>query len=229
MAILDRLEKGEITPEQAMVMLEGKGLPKASEPDTPMSVLELLERGEISTEEAAQRLSAAKSSESKEQPKSAKPKRVEVIEKRRVLVPDYSWAWWAIPITLGIIFTLLAGFWMRADAADGGLGLSFFCAWVPMLLGLGLILLGWLSRRGPWANLKVHSSSKNVNVDIDTQVPVGVATTALKTFGRRIPGMDQADVDKMTRAFEEIRRSGTPIHVQTNDDDEDNAVDITIG
>lgn len=230
MEILDRLERGEITPAEAAELLskEQPGGGKPPQPETAMGVLEQLERGEINTEQAAERISASMGSR-QDQRASVQPQRVEVMDKKHVVVPGYSWVWWVVPLAVGIVFTLLAGFWMQADASDGGLGFGFLCAWVPMLLGVGLIILAWVSQRGPWAQIRVHTHNRKVDVDVDTQVPIGVATTALKTLGRRIPGIDKADVERLTRAFEEIRRTGTPIHIQANDDDEENAVDITIG
>jgi hypothetical protein len=238
--ILDRLERGEISPEQAAQLLsqETPGEPKPPQPETAMGVLEQLERGEIDTEEAARRLSskaaaAAQREQSHKRRESAgasssKP-RVEVFTAGETTQPKQKREWWLVPMLFGVLFTVLAALWMRADAANG-IGLGFVCAWLPLGIGLILILVAVISRNGPWARMQVNSrkASGRVNFVMDMPVPVGVATTALKTVGRYVPGIDETDVDKMTEAFAEIQRTGNPIHIQANEDDDD-VVDITIG
>lgn len=238
MEILDRLERGEITPEQAAQMLsqETPGEPTPPEPETAMGVLEQLERGEIDTEEAARRLSSKAAEAQRQQPHKrresashAKP-RVEVFTAGETARPKNKREWWLVPMLFGVLFTLLAALWMRADAANG-IGIGFVCAWLPLGIGLILILLAVISRNGPWARMQVNSrkASGRVNFVMDMPVPVGVATTALKTAGRYVPGIDETDVEKMTEAFVEIQRTGNPIHIQANDEDDDDVVDITIG
>jgi hypothetical protein len=234
MAILDRLERGEITPEEAAKLLseDTPGQPKPSQPETAMGVLEQLERGEISTEEAARRLAA------KPEPSPAPSgktrgrsgEKVREVEVYTSTNPQRARAWWLVPLLFGTLFTVLAAFWMRADASNG-IGLGFVCAWFPLGIGLMLILLAVIARNGPWARMQVNSrkASGRVNFAMDMPVPVGVATTALKTAGRYVPGIDETDVEKMTQAFVEIQRTGNPIHIRANDEDDDDVVDITIG
>lgn len=227
MSILNRLEKGEITPEQAAQMLaeEKSSGPKTAE--KPMDVLGQLERGEISADEAAERLAA------KTAPKTnghaATSSRMEVIDEER-FSSSRTWGWWAVPIAIGTVFTVLAGLWMAADARDGGLGLGFFCAWLPLSIGILLIFLGWLSPRGPWANVNVKTRRRHGDVDVNLNVPVpiGIATGALRTVGRRIPGLDREDLDKLADALEQTGKKGDSIQIQANDDDDDDSVDITI-
>lgn len=228
MSILNRLEKGEITPEEAAKLLAEEN--PAGQPPTekPMDVLGKLERGEISADEAAERLSA------KAAPKatsgiSEAPRKVEIVGEER-FSPARTWGWWAVPIAVGTVFTVLAGLWMAADARDGGLGLGFFCAWLPLSLGILLIFLGWLSQRGPWANVNVKTRRHHGDVDVNLNVPVpiGIATGALRSVGRRIPGLDREDVEKLANALEQNGKKGDSIQIQASDDDDDEAVDITI-
>ncbi|MEX2162369.1 MAG: hypothetical protein WD751_10715 [Anaerolineales bacterium] len=226
MAILNRLEKGEISPAEAERLLSTDET--STKAEKPMDVLELLERGEISADEAARRLSTKAATEELPREREAQPPKVEVIPNH--FSTSRTWAWWLIPITAGTLITLLAGLWMAADARDGGLGLGFFCAWFPLAIGILLIVFGWLSQRGPWAHLKVDSRRRGgkVNVNVDLPVPLGVATTALRSVGRHIPGMEQEDVDKLLQAIKESGKKGENIHIQANDEDDNEIVDITI-
>lgn len=226
MSILDRLEKGEISPEEAARLLSvQEGNP--TQPQTSMGILGQLERGEINTEEAARRLSAHTESKQKEQSKKA-PK-VEII-KNKTTKPDRSFGWVAGLIGVGALLALLAGLWMAADLRDGSLGFGFFCAWVPMALGVLLLLLGWFARRGPWANVnfKSHRAGGHVRFDLNLPVPIGVAGKALHFVGDRIPALDPKDIDNLMNALEQAGKDGEPIQIHANSDNGDDAVDISI-
>lgn len=235
MTILDRLEKGEINPEEATRLLaaeENSAAQSKPADDSPMAVLEQLERGEINADEAAKRLGqgAAPVREDDGLGQARKQAKVDVVDSDR-FSPARTWGWWVIPISIGALLTLLAGLWMSADARNG-IGLGFFCAWVPLSIGVLLILFGWLSQRGPWAHLRIDSRKRTkpgrVNYFMDLPVPIGVATTVLRSVGKRVPGLEQEDVDKLLKAMQDIGSKGEPIHIRANEDDDDDAVDITI-
>ncbi|MEX2144720.1 MAG: hypothetical protein WD740_08990 [Anaerolineales bacterium] len=223
--ILNRLEKGEISPEEAAGLLsveEGA----TTLPQTPMGVLEQLERGEINPEEAARRLSEPAQAKPQERAKAAAT--VEVIPgKTKREKPSSNW--WLMPIGLGALLAVLAGLWMSADLRDGGIGIGFFCAWFPLALGVLLLLLGWFASRGPWAHLRVKShQGERVKFNLDLPVPIGVAGSALHFVGDRIPGLDKEDMDNLMNALEEAVKGGEPIHIRADSDDGDDAVDISL-
>jgi hypothetical protein len=234
MSILDRLEKGEITPDEAAKLLsEGQSavLEDKDSSESAMDVLDKLERGQINAEEAAQRLE--NKSNSPNEPSSFSTKsapRFEVVEER--FEPERTWGWWFIPIAAGIFITLLAGLWMSLDVRDGSFGWGFFCAWVPLTIGLLFIVFGVAARRGPWANLWINRRRRQGQTDLvlNMPVPVGMAGTVLRTAGRHIPGLEEADVDHLLNALKESQRKGEHITIQARDDnDDEDVVDITLG
>lgn len=226
LSILNRLEKGEITPEEAARLLTIEEGP-AAEPQTPMGVLEQVERGEINPEEATQRLSAL--AEKKQPKQEKKTPKVEIIQDKSKSV-KLNKGWWLIFVAVGALLAVLAGLWMSADLRDGGIGLGFFCAWIPLFIGVLLLLFGWFARQGPWAHVQVKSNKAEgrVKVNVDVPLPIGVAGKALHLVGDRVPGLDQTDVDKLINALEQASRDGEPIHIQANSKDGENSVDISI-
>ncbi len=226
--ILDRLEKGEITTEDAARLLSEDSQAATPASETPMGVLEQLERGEIDPEQAAVRISSQTKSRQEE---SEEPvQKVKVIHTKRTFDPSRTWGWVAIPIALGTIFAVLAGLWMAADVRDGSLGFGFLCAWFPLAIGVLLILLGWFARRGPWADVKVksHKANGHVKFFMDAPVPVGMAGRALRFVGDRVPGLAQEDVDKLMDALQQAGQRGQPINIQANSDDGEDIIDISI-
>lgn len=237
MSILDRLEKGEITPEEAAKLLstqESEPAKAADPSESAMDVLGKLERGEISADEAAQRLQNGAQKKSNQVDQSAAKQdfgeRAHLREDR--FDPERTWGWWFVPIAVGAVFTLLAGLWMSVDARDGRFGLAFLCAWFPLAIGVLLIFLGVAARRGPWANLWINRRRRGGDTDLifNMPVPVGMAGTVLRTAGKHIPGLEEQDVDKLLDALQESRHKGEHITVQTHqDNDDEDIVDISIG
>lgn len=246
MAILDRLEKGEITPEEAARLLSEKEfeIRTKDSSESAMDILGKLERGEISADEAALRLQQGSKEGPPEsldrdvepttfQPSTFQSETSQPFEVRQDrFEPSRTWGWWFIPIAIGTLFTLLAGLWMSLDARDGSYGLGFFCAWLPLAIGILFILLGVAARRGPWANLWINKRRRGGKTDVilNVPVPVGMAGTVLRTAGRHIPGLDEQDAEKLIQALKDSQRKGEHIQIHTQEDnDDEDIVDISIG
>ncbi len=244
MSILDRLEKGEITPEEAARLLsaqQAESVKAVDSSESAMDVLGKLERGEISADEAALRLQQGRTAEKADrqdgydtgEPATFQPITSETFEVREErFEPTRAWGWWFVPIAFGALLTLLAGLWMSADVRDGSFGLGFFCAWLPLAIGVAFIFLGVAARRGPWANLWINRRRRGGDTDVilNVPVPVGMAGTVLRTAGKHIPGLEEQDVDKLLNALAESRRKGEHIQIHTHEDnDDEDIVDITIG
>lgn len=224
--ILNRLERGELSIEQAAELLTGAQTSRKAAA-SPMDVLEQLERGEINPEEAAQQLGAAGASQDAKE--ESHTSRVEVIDPkvRRS-------RWWAVAIAAGSLLAVLAATWMRSDLQDGSLGLAFICAWAPLLMGILLIVLGWASRQSPWASVRIRSrravGHAEGNFNLDLPLPVKLTSQVLRFFGGRmnISGVDLEDIEGLLGAFEQAKENGQPIIIQTHSDDDDETVDIQI-
>ncbi len=238
MSILDRLEKGEVTPEEAARLLsaqESEPVKAADSSESAMDVLGKLERGEITADEAARRLQNGekKNSYKTRDHTSAKSDFAEPVHIREERFdPQRSWGWWFVPIAFGALLTLLAGLWMSSDARDGVFGLGFFCAWFPLAIGVLFIFLGVAARRGPWANLWINRRRRggDTNLILNVPVPVGMAGSILRTAGKHIPGLEEQDVDNLLNALQESGEKGKRIQIHTHEDnDDEDIVDISIG
>ena len=62
-------------------------------------------------------------------------------------------SWWVIPFWTGVGITVLGGALMYWGWSARGIGLGFIAAWIPFLIGLGIMVLGWNSRTGPWIHI----------------------------------------------------------------------------
>ena len=146
MQILERLEKGEISPDEAARLLsqeEDAAPQNAAEPESSLGVLDQLERGEIDTDEAARRLQQTHG----DQEEHEQVYKADMFDHKR-FTPNRTLSWWLVPIVAGALITALSGLWMSNSLASGQVGLAFFCAWVPLALGVLLIVIGWALRNG---------------------------------------------------------------------------------
>jgi hypothetical protein len=193
-----------------------------------------LERGEIDLDQAAKRLAETASARQRDRTHSF-PKREPSQAEFEVIPgepedPASFWRWWMVPVGIGALLAVVAGLWMASDLRDGSLGLGFLCAWFPMIVGIGLLLLGAFNRRGPWANVRVRSQKADGHVDFKMNLPISIdlASKTLRFVGDRVPRLDREDVDNLVDALEEAGNSGTPIHIQANSGDGEDSVDISI-
>lgn len=181
MEILLRLERGEISPSEAELLLSGMAdLPPAT--DTRMGILEQVERGQLSAEEATRRLL--------QQSAAAKaPRRVEVVQERAQFDDEYvSFA----PVKsksgigrflliVGLVITIGSALWMGNILQRSGMNFWFFCLWLPFAIGLVTLVAGWAARSGEWMRLRVGSHKPGEHkVNLDLPLPVSIIEAAMK-------------------------------------------------
>jgi hypothetical protein len=242
MRVLEQLEKGEISPDEAadqLGKLEAVPRPEGMQtggPQKPMDVLAALDRGEISADEAATRLQAsgAKANvqsrtrvsyeqKSGETRASASPKDE----------PNFGGFrhWWLLPLFAGLIVTAASGLWMQEILTERGMGLLFLCSWAPLGIGLALLILGWASRNGTWVHVRVrnpHGGGPRL-IAISLPLPLGLASWSIRTFGPHIDALDGTAIDEILTALDQTARKGEPLYVKVHDDGDGEQVEVFIG
>lgn len=231
LTILDRLEKGEINPEEAARLLSATGQTQEhethGETDSPMGVLGRLERGEISADEAARRLEVAKRPAQRNHTKKGASK-VSVRNIANEANKSSRTSWWLPPLIVGVVMTTLSAVWLRADASDGILGFWFYFALLPLFAGIALIATGALLRRSHWVRVRVKGQDHGHDVNVNTQLPIpfDLASGLMEKLGLNIRGFDAGTVEQIKAALKKASEDGQPLHIQANGDD--GAVDIYI-
>jgi hypothetical protein len=139
--------------------------------------------------------------------------------------------WWTLPLWVGVGILVLSGWLMYWAQVTYGIGFLFFCAWLPFLLGLGLIVLGWQSRSSHWMHLRVEQRPGDWphRIAISFPLPLGLASWFLRTFRGRIPGLDDPAVDQVLVALDQHATPENPIYIDVDDDPNGDHVQIFIG
>ncbi len=255
--ILDQLEKGEITPQQAAEALERDPEQIFAELDSPMKVLEAVESGKITADEAAEQLG-----------KEARPELIDEDEFNRVVHqanagskhPHFEATLGSPPpttapplpprphqeeghpddlnvrndiwtgfIAAGTIIIALSTLWMTNRVTSGaGIDFWFFFAWLPFALGLLLLVTGWQSKVNPFIKIDVRSKSKSEKY----RIQVGLALP--KRFiawglHQYSKGKHGLSFDGMDDILDKMQNglSDEPILIHVDDEDED--IEIVIG
>lgn len=234
MRILEQIENGEISPEEGADMLAN--LPdNGTQPEKTndrMEILGLIESGQISASEGATRLQ----SESSEEPESRKsssstPKNEsERPSSPRIEPEEFArWKrWYTYPLYVGVGIVSLAGIWMNSVYQSAGTNFWFFCSWIPLLLGVTLILIASMSRNAKWLHVRVkqNDGGRKQNVAVSIPLPIGISAWALRNFGHFIPSLDKLAIDELILALDE-HTNENPFYVEVDEDDQH--VEVFIG
>jgi hypothetical protein len=228
MKILRMIEEGEISPDEGAELLQNLEIPQDQENDEarPIDVLSRLDSGEINTEEALNILNTPPNdfqagTEVEFDTHASPPPEISDEELRK-------WKqWWMIPMYVGVAIAALSGLWINSAYQSSGYGFWFFCAWLPMLIGVLFIALSLGSRSGPWIHVRVRGPKERVAISIPA--PLKFTGWILNNFGHYIPKMDAATVEQFLMALENVSRDGTPLYVHVDEGDDGEKVDVFIG
>ena len=237
MEILQKIESGEITPEEGQRLLAELDLP-ADQPASPtpqMDILGMIERGEIGPEEGAKLLRGEEAAE-EETSQMAEAEATmddEDSPSDPPLISDEEierWKrWWQLPLYAGVVVTVLSISWMNSNYLANGYSFWFFCSWLPLALGVLLIGLSWSSKTGPWLHVRVKQDTGRDRQRVAVSMPLPLKTAAwlLRNFGHLVPQLGDMSIDEVIIALGETAKSGNPFYVEVTE--ENQHVQVFIG
>ena len=135
---------------------------------------------------------------------------------------------WLIPLSAGILITVAAAYWMYSALQGSGLGFWFYCSWLPFLLGIAAIALGFDSRTSRWIYIDVHQKAGEHPQRILLTFPLSPVSWLVSLFGNQIPAEQRGAVDDVMRAIFKSSQSQEPLFVEVHEDDGEH-VQVYIG
>ncbi len=137
--------------------------------------------------------------------------------------------WW-IPLWVGVGITIVGATFMFLSYRAGGFGFWFACSWFPFLLGVLVLALAWGSRTARWLHVRVHQKEgdRPQNINISLPIPIRLTAWFIRTFGARIPGLQNTGVDEVIMALEKTSPN-TPFYLQVNEGEDGEKVEVYIG
>jgi len=185
MRILEKVELGEISADEAASRLAKAKSETEDAPSTPMEVLEDLEAGFISPDEAAEQLGSTR--------------RIHVAKwdsneasKENIDLPTRNERRWETLMWAGVGFVLLSAMWMESRLQVAGTDFWFFAAWLPLAIGVLLIILARASRDSLW--LSLYFNIKNGiglrQLNLHFPLPADVLSWSIALFESEISNED---------------------------------------
>jgi hypothetical protein len=223
--ILEMVDSGVITPEEGARLLgalEGDPLPTVDEGSPSSSNV-----GYVAANGFLERISLPDVINEGPAPE------IEDETNERVFDPDLGYwrRWWMIPMWIGIAITVAGGALMFLALQTSGIGFWFGCAWLPFLLGVGVMALAWASRTSRWLHLRIHRKpgESPQTILLSIPLPLGIAAWFLRMFGKRIPGFQNTSVDELILALGKNTGPGNPFYIEVNEGEDGERVQIYIG
>jgi hypothetical protein len=204
-------------------------------------ILQMVADGKISAEEAATLMRAL--DEPAEESDSAEPEIIDVgpvtggkrseapeIDEVRMRAHHFSGAF----LWTGVLMTVFTSWWMFSIQQNSGLNFWFYCLSMPLAFGIVLIALGAGSRTSRWLYVNVdRTRSKDQDgpgrISLAFPLPLGFAAWFIRTFGSRIDGLKNTNVDDVVTAIALAKNIKDPLIVHVDDTDSGERVQVFIG
>jgi len=225
--ILDKIQKGEVSPEEAVELIEELKNVNSNPEKNTMEILKGIESGEISTTNGISMIKSDKKKPSfhidedfNELPSDEELRKVE--------------KWWRFPWLFALVITIGTGMGMNSIAQQYGFNLWFFLLIIPLLIGLLLLVITWPSENRAWVHVRVKNSIENgSNVNISVPLPILFTSWVFKLIRNFLPieVSEKIDAETIEMLFSEMdkgKKSGNPFHVHVDQGDGE-IVDVYIG
>jgi hypothetical protein len=137
-----------------------------------------------------------------------------------------------IPLWIGVFIAVMSAWGIYSVQQSAGVNFWFFCLMVPLLLGVLLIVLGAGGEGSKW--LYVNVDRKNAqdwprNITLGFPLPLGLTAWFLRNFGQYIHGMEKTNVDEIIQILDATGKSGAPLIINANDNEDGEHVQVYIG
>ena len=201
-------------------------------------ILQMVQDGKISAEQAASLMRAL---EADADPSEAE---VEVIETGPSFSSETSDApefeaikararrFAMIPLWIGVAMTVLSAWAIYSVQQSSGMNFWFFFLMIPLLIGVLFIALGASGQTSRWLYVNVdrrnaHDGPRNITLGFP--LPLGLAAWFLRTFGQNMRGMKNTNVDEIIQFLDATGKSGAPLIINANDNEDGEHVQVYIG
>jgi hypothetical protein len=137
-----------------------------------------------------------------------------------------------IPLWIGVFLTVLSAWGIYSIQQRAGLNFWFFFLMIPFLLGVLLIALGAGSQTSRWLYVNVNRRNAHdgpQNITLGFPLPLGLTAWFLRNFGRNIHGMRNTNVDEIIQILDATGKSGAPLIINANDNEDGEHVQVYIG
>jgi len=202
--------------------------------ESRIEILKKVSDGTLTIEEGADLIGILERGKTTQQsePFAAEP---EVVQPPPDVVSSRVSGWWKFMWSLiligGAILTGFSAFWAYRGFQKAGLGWGFWLSWIPFILGVLIMVLGWVLLESPWLRVKIKSreSGKSHNIAFAIPLPLSLASWVFRKFGAHMPvEVQRQGVPEMLVEIENSLRRGEPFEIEVDDKEDGDQVFISI-
>jgi hypothetical protein len=137
-----------------------------------------------------------------------------------------------IPLWIGVALTVLSAWAIYSVQQSAGMNFWFFFLMIPLLIGVLFIALGASGQSSRWLYVNVdrrnaHDGPRNITLGFP--LPLGLTAWFLRTFGQNMRGMKNTNVDEIIQLLDATGKSGAPLIINANDNEDGEHVQVYIG
>lgn len=130
--------------------------------------------------------------------------------------------WWLYPFWAGLGVFML-GSALMAWSYTSERFFWFACAWLPLLLGLMVLIISAWSKTARWVHIRINDPGKGgdkpTRIAISLPLPVHLAGWGLRVFGPMIPKFKEKNLDVIGPVLEALGDNHDPLSVEVDDKD----------
>lgn len=197
-------------------------------------ILQMVENGRITAEEAVALIKAVDDAATEDEPQIFEP---EAGQESAEGLPEFEEVkerarrFASIPLGIGIVLTVLAGYWMFALTQNANYGFWFFCAWFPLLLGVLLVALsaGGINSRWLYVDVQQEPGEWPQRITLGFPIPFGLVSWGLRNFGHYARDINQVQIDAIVEALDASKTLNEPLIVNVDEGDGGERVQVYIG
>jgi hypothetical protein len=156
------------------------------------------------------------------------------INTEEVETPKVSFWWkapWSIVLIGGAVLTGFSALWAYRGYERAGLGWGFWLSWIPFIIGVLLMVLGWNLMESPWLHLNVYSKDEGKfrRIHFAIPLPLRLISWGFRTFRQHIPAdIKDKGVEEMLVEINDAIKRGEPFEIDVDDKEDGDQVHITI-
>jgi len=138
---------------------------------------------------------------------------------------------WSLVPWVGVALTVASSYWMYSAWQLKGFGWGFWLSWFPLLLAVGLIVLGIQLQTSPWLHLRVKQKpgSNPERIELHFPLPMDLAIGILSFAEPFLPSkVREKHFREMLTDLRSAFHPGEPMQVMVDDEDGEQ-VEIFIG
>lgn len=130
--------------------------------------------------------------------------------------------WWYYPLSFGILVTVLSGWLIYVGTQNTWASFWMACIWLPLWLGIFIIVLSWYSHQALWMHVRVQTGQDEWprRIAVSLPLPLEFGAWVVRTFRSWIPGLPNLDdipLDEIITAVRQGVKPESPIYIEVEE------------